>query len=227
MSEPASSESSPLASIIIRIVADHTRAIEALATTSADSLDHAMLLSSYENAISLTRTLHSSENLTDQFATLATENEDLALERDAAIADHNTLTARVTQLEAQLAQTLALANVATNSSPACRKGQTDPEKFTGEDRSKLRSFVALLHLRLIDRPREFPNEQSKLRYVFSRLEGAALEQLIHLVKDDRVNLGNFEAFVTSVEEAYGDPDCVNTAEWALAKLRQGNRDFVA
>jgi hypothetical protein len=46
------------------------------------------------------------------------------------------------------------------------------------------------------------------------------------VKDDRVNLGNFEAFVTSVEEAYGDPDCVNTAEWALAKLHQGNRDFV-
>jgi hypothetical protein len=46
------------------------------------------------------------------------------------------------------------------------------------------------------------------------------------VKDDRVNLANFEAFVTSLEEAYGDPDHVNTAERALAKLRQGNRDFV-
>jgi hypothetical protein len=137
------------------------------------------------------------------------------------------LTARVTQLEAQLAQTLALANIATNTSPASRTGQTDPETFTGEDRSKLRSFVALLRLHLIDRPGEFPNEQSKLRYAFSRLDGAALEQLIHLVKDDRVNLGNFEAFVTSLEEAYGDPDRVNTAEWALAKLRQGNRDFVA
>jgi hypothetical protein len=42
------------------------------------------------------------------------------------------------------------------------------------------------------------------------------------VKDDRVNLGNFEAFVTSLEEAYGDPDRVNTTERALAKLRQGN-----
>jgi hypothetical protein len=51
--------------------------------------------------------------------------------------------------------------------------------------------------------------------------------MIHLVKDDRVNLENFEAFVTSLEEAYGDPDRVNTAERALAKLRQGNRDFVA
>jgi hypothetical protein len=210
----------------MRIVANHVRAIQALAAASADSLDHATLRSSYENAISLTRALHSSENLTDRFTTLATENEDLMLEWHTAIADRNTLTARVTQVEAQLAQTLTLANVATNSSTAGRKGQTDPEKFTGEDRSKLRSFVALLHLHLINRPGEFPNEQSKLWYAFSRLEGAALEQLIHLVKDDRVNLGNFEAFVTSVEEAYGDPNCVNTAEWALAKLHQGNWDFI-
>jgi hypothetical protein len=211
----------------MRIVTDHIHAIEALAAALADSLDHATLRSSYENAISLTRTLHSSENLTDRFAAVATEKEDLALESDAAIADRNTLTARVTQLEAYLVQTLALANVATNSSPAGRKGQTDPEKFTGEDRGKLRSFVALLRLRLIDCPGEFLNEQSKLRYAFSRLEGAALEQLIHLVKDDRVNLGNFEAFVTSLEEAYGDPDRVNTADRARTKLRQGNRDFVA
>jgi hypothetical protein len=210
----------------MRIVADHVHAIEALAAASADSLDHATLHSSYENAICLAHTLHPSENPTDQFTALATENNDLALERDAAVADRNTLTARVTQLEAQLAQTLALANVTTNSSTAGRKGQTDPEKFTGVDRGTFRSFVALLRLHLIDRPGQFPNEQSKLRYAFSRLEGAALEQLIHLMKDDCLNLGNFEAFVTSLEEAYGDPDRVNTAERALAKLRQGNWDFI-
>jgi hypothetical protein len=212
--------------IIVRIISDHTRTVEVLAAASVDSLDHATLCSSYENAINLARALHCSENLTDRFAALVTKNEDLVLERDAAIADRNTLTARVTQLEAQLAQTLTLTNVATSSSPAGRKGQTDPEKFTGEDCSKLRSFMALLRLHLIDRPGEFPNEQSKLRYAFSRLEGAALEQLIHLVKDDRMNLGDFEAFVTSLEEAYGDPDRINTAERALAKLRQGNQDFV-
>jgi hypothetical protein len=210
----------------MRIVTDHVRAIEALAATSADSLDHATLRSRYENAISFARALHSSENLTDRFAALATENEDLALERDAAIADRNALTARVMQLEAQLMQTLALTTATTNLSPAGRKGQTDPEKFTGKDRGKLRSFVALVRLWLIDRPGEFLNEQSKLRYAFSRLEGAALEQMIHLVKNDHVNLENFEAFVTSLDEAYGDPDRVNTAERTLAKLRRGNRDFV-
>jgi hypothetical protein len=225
-SASASTKSTPQASVVVRIVADHVRAVEALAATSADSLDHATLHSSYENAISLARALHSSGNLTDRFTALATENEDLALERDAAVAHRNTLTTRVTQLEAQLVQTLALVNAATTSSTTGRKGQTDPEKFTGEDRGKLRSLVALLRLRLIDRPGEFPNEQAKLRYAFSRLEGAALEQLIHLVKDDRVNLANSEAFVTLLEEAYGDPDRVNTAERALAKLRQGNRDFV-
>jgi hypothetical protein len=210
----------------MRIVTDHVRAIEALAAAPVDSLDHATLRSSYENAISLARALHCSENLTDRFAAIATENEDLALERDATIADRNALTARVTQLEAQLTQTLALMTATTNSSPAGRKGQTDPEKFTGEDRGKLRSFVALLRLWLIDRPREFPNEQSKLRYAFSRFEGAMLEQMIHLVKNDRVNLENFEAFVTSLDEAYGDPDHVNIAKQTLAKLHQGNRDFV-
>jgi hypothetical protein len=208
------------------MVADHARTIKALAAASANSLNHAMLLSSYKNAISLTCMLHSSENLTDQFAALGTENKDLALEQDAAVADCNTLTAWVTQLKAQLMQTLALMNIAISLSPAGHKGQTDPEKFTGEDHSKWRSFVALLCLHLINRPREFPNEQLKLRYAFSRLEGAMLEQLIHLVKDDHMNLGNFEAFVTSLEEAYRDPDCINTAEWVLAKLYQGNRDFV-
>jgi hypothetical protein len=130
------------------------------------------------------------------------------------------------QLEAQLMQTLALMTATINLSPAGRKGQTDPKTFTREDRGKLRSFVALLHLHFIDHPGEFPNEQSKLRYAFSRLEGAMLEQMIHLIKNDRVNLENFEAFITLLDEAYGDPDCGNTAERMLAKLCQGKRDFV-
>jgi hypothetical protein len=55
-----------------------------------------MLLSSYENMISLACTLHSSENLTNEFTTLTTENEDLMLEQDTAITDCNTLTTQGT-----------------------------------------------------------------------------------------------------------------------------------
>jgi hypothetical protein len=146
MSESISTSTklTPQSSVIMRIIAYHVRAIEALTATSTDSLDHATLYSSHENAISLARTLYSSENLTDQFTALATENKDLVLNQDATITNRNTLTAPVTQLEAQLAQTLALTNIATNSSTASCKGQTDPERFTGENRGKLRSFVALL-----------------------------------------------------------------------------------
>jgi hypothetical protein len=131
------------------------------------------------------------------------------------------------QLEAQCMQTLALVTAATNSSPAGCKGQTDPNKFTREDHGKLRSFVALLWLRLIDRPREFLNEQSRLRYAFSRLDQATLEQMIHLIKDNQMNHENVEAFITSLEEAYGDPDHMNTAQHMLMKPGQGKQDFIA
>jgi hypothetical protein len=93
-----------------------------MATTSMDYLDHAMLHSSYKNAINPTCALHSCKNLTNQFATLATENEDLILEYDAAIIDCNALTMWVMQLEAQLIQTLTLMTAATISLPTGHKG---------------------------------------------------------------------------------------------------------
>jgi hypothetical protein len=62
--------------------------------------------------------------------------------------------------------------------------------------------------------------------MFSRFTGAILEEMIHLMKDDYVNLKNLEAFVTSLEEAYRDPNHINTAEWVLVILCQGNRDFI-
>jgi hypothetical protein len=124
MSEPisATAESSPPPFIIVRMIADYVCAIEALAATSVDSLDHATLCSSYENAINLPCILYSSENLTNQFAALVTENEDLMLECDAANINRNMLTAQVMQLEAQLMQTLTLMATATNSLPATYKG---------------------------------------------------------------------------------------------------------
>jgi hypothetical protein len=215
---------------IVRIMADRARGLEALTAASADNLDPAMLCTQYINAIQLACALNASENLTERFTTLLSNIETLTIEWDAATADLNTAITQLTQLRTQLMQILALTTAAATTGGGqmgSHKGQTDPEKFTGEDWHKLRSFIALLRLRLIDHPGEFPDEQSKLRYAFSRLEGAALEQLIHLVDNDHVDLDNFDAFITSLEEAYGDPDHANTAEHALSKLRQGNRNFVS
>jgi hypothetical protein len=223
MSDPAPVPDSPL---IMRILADHARTIKALAATSADCFHPATLRPSYEGAINLAHALNTSKNLTDRFTALAAEIKDLSLDRDAAVADRNTLSTRVTQLESQLSQTLALANLASSSIPAPRKVQPDPKPFIGEERNKLRSFITMLRLRLINRPGEFPDEQSKLRYAFSRLDGPALEQMLHLVENDHVNLETFGDFVTTLEESYGDPAHINTTERAIAKLHQGNRDFV-
>jgi hypothetical protein len=175
--------------------------------------------------VNLAGTLNTSKNLSNRFAALTAENDDLSLERDPTIADRNALTARVSQLEVQLTQTLALAN-ATASSPISRRSQPNPKPFIGEDRTLLQPFLLTHHLCLQNRPGEFPDEQSKLRYAMLRLEGPALKQVMHLVRPDRINLATFEDFASTLEEAYGDPDRVSTAERGLAKLRQGNRDFV-
>jgi hypothetical protein len=223
MSEPAPIPDSPL---IMRILADYAYAIKALAATSANSFDPATLRVSYEGAVNLAHALNTSKNLTDRFTALATKIEDLSLDRDAAIANCNMLSTHVTQLESQLSQTLALANLASSSVPALRKMQPDPKPFTGEECSKLHSFITMLHLCLIDRPSKFPDEQLKLHYAFSQLDGPTLEQMLYLVENDHVNLETFGDFVTTLEESYSDPDHINTTERAIAKLRQGNRDFV-
>jgi hypothetical protein len=120
---------------------------------------------------------------------------------------------------------LTLAN-ATASLPVSRRSQPDPKPFTGEDCTLLQPFLLTLHLCLQDCPREFPDEQSKLCYAMLRLEGPTLKQVMHLICPDCINLATFKDFASTLEEAYGDPDRVSTAEWGLTKLRQGNRDFV-
>ena len=192
------------------------------AAEPAENLDIEMLRTHYTNAINLAKEIKKCEDLSAHVETLSNE-------RDSAVADLNAATTQLEQLRTQLNQTLTIAAAASanaSGSDGGRKGQTDPEKFSGEDRGKLRSFLALLRLRLIDRPGEFPDEQSKLRYAFSWLEGPALEQMRHHIRDDTINLTNFAAFTQALEEAYDDPNRAATAERALANLKQGNREFV-
>jgi hypothetical protein len=77
----------------------------------------------------------------------------------------------------------------------------------------------MLCLHLINQPSEFPDKQSKLCYTFSQLDGPTLKLMLHLVQNNHVNLETFGDFVTTLEESYGNPDHINTAERAIAKLR--------
>jgi hypothetical protein len=127
------------------------------------------LLARYTSTINLARAVDSSKNLTDNHDTMLSQTEDLTIERDTTIANSNALSTQLMQLKTEADQTLALAtatcantgNTDTGPFSSC-KGQSDPETFSGQDRNKLRSFVALLQLKLVNRPGKFPNDQSKL-----------------------------------------------------------------
>lgn len=97
----------------------------------------------------------------------------------------------------------------------------DPEKFTGEKRDKLKSFLVQLRLKAAT----LSDEQARLRYAVSVLDGPALDQLIPHVKNETVDLTNLQALIDILEAAFGDPDKQGTAARKLSSLRQAGRDF--
>jgi len=99
----------------------------------------------------------------------------------------------------------------------------DPDKFDGT-RAKLRTFIDQLRLKVGDHGR-YPTEQSKLRYAFSRLEGAAFDQVRVYLGDDQITLNNMAELIRTLQNAFDDPDRTATAERHLRALKQANRDF--
>jgi hypothetical protein len=61
--------------VIVRIIADHARAIDALPSTPVDSLDAVTLRANYEGAVNLTCALNTSENLCHGSFLHSTANE--------------------------------------------------------------------------------------------------------------------------------------------------------
>ena len=136
---------------------------------------------------------------------IAILEEDLARER-ATIANLNRL---MNRMEA----TAAAAPTHATKIP-------DPDKFNG-DRETLPNF--LLQLRL--KAPTLPDEQARLRYAISLLKDRALSQVRPYVRAGRVDLDNLEALIAKLEEAFGDPDRVATAEGKIMNVKQGNKDL--
>jgi hypothetical protein len=57
---------------------------------------------------------------------------------------------------------------------------SDPPKFSGDDRRKLRNWMVLIHLKIFTEVYSFPNEFSKVSYALSHLSDTALS---HYEKD--------------------------------------------
>jgi len=101
----------------------------------------------------------------------------------------------------------------------------DAPMFSGRVRTELRPFIAKLRLKLHFNRDRYSGEQDKLAYAVQRLEDLALAQIIPFVANHRIDLPDVDALITILENAFGDPDRVATAERELNKLRQTNREF--
>jgi len=76
------------------------------------------------------------------------------------------------------------------------------------------------------KPASFPDEQSKMRYVFNRLRGIALGQILpHVRKDGTIGLEDLQAFIQLLEAAFGDPDRVATAKQKTWEIKDKNHTF--
>lgn len=136
----------------------------------------------------------------------------------------NRLYAQVAALQAQNATHLAAVN--SDRSPATRSQKIpDPDRFNG-DREKLENFRLMVVLKLKGNEDWYTTEQDRLRYIFSRLEGAAQQQVISRVRlDGSIDFTSTDALWTVLERAFGDPDRKGTAQRTVQNLRQRNREF--
>jgi len=127
-------------------------------------------------------------------------NEDLQQELDTMTRDARQSGEEVRDLRTQLANALMLAARAAPAAPQAPedRGQKflDSPDFSGTDRTQLRGWIAQLRMVIRHKPASFPDEQSKMRYVFNRLRGIALGQILpHVREDGIIGLEDLPAFI--------------------------------
>jgi hypothetical protein len=146
----------------------------------------------------------------------------LTAERDAARREARVHEERVPTLSAQLTQ--ALVNGAPNGG-GTEDGKSfgDIFEFDGRTPSLIRSWINHLRIKLAAQPRRYPTEQSQLRYAFSRLSGAAFDQVRSYLEEDTgtITFGTLNEFLKDILAVYNDPDRARTARKELTKLKMG------
>jgi len=161
------------------------------------------------------------ENHLERYNILAEENMRLSTENDDLTATIDQNLERINELmDDRDSWRTQAQNLSTRTDSSIGK-TPDPEKFSG-DKSKFRTFLTQLRLRVAD----FTDEQRKLRYAINLLTGDAALHVQRFVQNDRVNLANFAALVTNLENIFGDSSRRITAEEGVHSLMQRNRDFV-
>jgi hypothetical protein len=100
----------------------------------------------------------------------------------------------------------------------------DPDTFNGSDPRKLRSFLVACNLHFRDRPYAFPDDEKKILFVLSYLDGPAMSWFEPGLMDPTNSahwMWNFEVFINELEVNFGPHDPVGDAESSLTNLTMG------
>ena len=120
-------------------------------------------------------------------------------------------------LRTQLVNALTLvarAAPATSQAPADR-GQKFPNSpdFSRLDRTQFSGWIAQLGMVIGHTLASIPDKQSKMQYVFTRLRGVTLGQILPNVQEDgSIGLEDLPVLIQLLEAAFGDRDQVATAK---------------
>jgi hypothetical protein len=96
--------------------------------------------------------------------------------------------------------------------------------FNGSDLQKLRSFLVACNLHFQDRPYAFPDDEKKILFVLSYLDGPAMSWFEPGLMDPTNSahwMWNFEVFINELEVNFGPHDPVGDAESSLTNLTMG------
>jgi len=125
--------------------------------------------------------------------------------------------------------TAALANAGGPAPPAGerppkRESIPKPQEFDGSQ-DQLHPFIAQLRTKFLGDAHKFVDVQHRLAYAVGFLKEKAYEHILPLIDEGNINIASVEALITLLENAFGDPDRVRTAERDLQSLRQKNRNI--
>ena len=122
------------------------------------------------------------------------------------------------------------ANQRPPSAPRPEKAKVrDPDTFNGSDPRKLRSFLVACNLHFRDRPYAFLDDEKKILFVISYLDGPAMSWFEPGLMDPTNSapwMWDFEMFINELEVNFGPHDPIGDAETALTHLTMGEDSHI-
>lgn len=131
---------------------------------------------------------------------------------------------RIEQLQEEIKKlqeglsSLAAANAPRREDPKVRK----PVPFDGTSPSQLPEFLSQVQIAFRSRPLAYPNEEAKVWYATSYLEGPALSCVQPYIDKEELPpwMTDFSLFVDRLKKLFGDPDVTGNVSHKLRMLKQ-------